>query len=300
MVICMKTMNDNEFLDVITHSTFKNNAKLWLDNILENEKKFGFNNTIREIKINHSKSIVLAAGPESKKNNNDFEIINKNRKNVTIVACDGALSTLSKNNCVPDIIVSVDGQQIIANFYKNNKKILDGVTVILATSIHPDVVQHCIEGGAKIKWVQAFFNCDQHKEYFRKGIPSIKMGGNVGTASYILASIVLQANPIGLMGIEFAWSDETPYNSTQYYDKLMNLLDQDSERVENHFIHVKNSRDGKTYMADPVYYAYFLMLKEIWEELPVEIKKNTYNLTKAGILELNNLQSTNIEEFIKI
>ena len=80
----------------------------------------------------------------------------------------------------------------------------------------------------------------------------------------------------------------------------MKLLDQDSKRVENHFIHVENSRDGKTYIADPVYYAYFLILKEIWEELPVEIKKNTYNLTKAGILDLNNLKSTNIEEFIKI
>ena len=38
----MKTMNDDQLLDVITHSTFKNNGQLWLNNILENEKRFGF------------------------------------------------------------------------------------------------------------------------------------------------------------------------------------------------------------------------------------------------------------------
>jgi hypothetical protein len=296
----MKKMNDNELLDIITHSTFKNNGQLWLNNILENEKRFGFTNTIREIETKNLKSIVLAAGPESKKSSDDFKVINKNRKNITIIACDGALSTLSKNNCMPDIIVSVDGAKIIADFYKNSKEMLDGTTVILATSIHPDVVEQCIEGGAKIKWVQPFFNFDSHKEYFRKGIPSIKMGGNVGTASYLITSLVLKAKHIGLIGIEFAWSDETPYSSTQYYDELMDVLDKKYEEVEKHFVHIKNQRDGKTYMADPVYYAYFLMLKEIWDELPLDVKEKTYNLTKAGILDLNNLKSINIEEFMRI
>ena len=83
-----------------------------------------------------------------------------------------------------------------------------------------------------------------------------------------------------------------------YYDKLLNLLDQNSERVKDHFIHIKNPYDGKTYIADPVYYAYFLMLKEIWEELPLEIRENTYNLTKAGILNLNELRSINIQEYM--
>ena len=297
----MKKMKDKEILNIITESTFKNNGQLWLTNILENEKRFGFANTIREIKINYSKSLVLAAGPESKKIFSDnFKIINKKRDKITIVACDGALSTLSQNNCVPDVIVSVDGAQIIANFYKKSKEILNGTTVILSTSIHPDVVEQCIDGGAEIKWVQPFFNCESHKEYFRNGIPSIKMGGNVGTASYLLTSIVLKGNPVGLMGIEFAWSDETPYNSTQYYEKLMNTLDQKSDSVKNHYIHIKNSRDGRTYMADPVYYAYFLMLKEIWEELPQSVKQNTYNLTKAGILNLSNLKNMNLKEFMEI
>ena len=296
----MKKMKDDELLDTITESTFKNNGQLWLQNIQINEEKFGFRNSIRDIEINCPKSIVLAAGPESKKNFDDFEKINQKRDNVTIVSCDGALSALSQNNCIPDIIVSVDGAQIISNFYKNSKKLLKGTTVILSTSIHPDVVEQCIDGGANIKWVQPFFNCEAHRDYFRNGIPSIKMGGNVGTAAYLITSIVLKGNPIGLMGIEFAWSDETPYSSTQYYEKLLNTLSQNSDSAKNHFIHIKNQRDGRTYMADPVYYAYFLMLKEIWGELPLEIKENTYNLTKAGILDLADLKNINIDEFLEM
>tara|TARA_B100000953_G_C18002042_1_gene415434 strand:- start:320 stop:1147 length:828 start_codon:yes stop_codon:yes gene_type:complete len=274
---------------------------LWLKNIQTNEKEFGFRNTIRGITTKHSKSIVLAAGPESKKVFGDnFKSINKERQNLTIVACDGALKMLSQNNCVPDYVVSVDGAPIIANFYKNSKEILQGVTAILATTVHPDVVSHCIDGGAKIKWVQPFFKDSPYKEFFRNGIPSIKMGGNVGTTSYLLTSIVLKGNPIGLMGIEFSWSDETPYHQTQYYDGLMEVLDHKFERVKDQYVHIKNNRDGKMYMADPVYYAYFLMLKEIWEELPMKIKQNTYNLTKGGILNINGLKYATVKKFLDI
>ena len=114
----MKTA-DNEFLDIIGKSTFDNLNSMWLENLQINEKDFGFNDTISGIKTEHSKSLVLAAGPESKKVFGDnFNFINKERKNLTIVACDGALKMLSQNNCIPNYVVSVDGDPIIANFYK--------------------------------------------------------------------------------------------------------------------------------------------------------------------------------------
>ena len=145
-----------------------------------------------------------------------------------------------------------------------------------------------------------FFKDTPHKEIFRNGIPSIKMGGNVGTTSYLLTSLVLKASSIGLMGIEFSWSDETPYHQTQYYDKLMKSLDNNPDRVKKSFKYIKNDNDGKTYMADPVYYAYFLMFQEIWDELPNNIKENTYNLTKEGILNIKDLKSSTIEKFLEI
>ena len=294
-------ITDNKFLDLISKSTFENRSSMWLENLQINEKDFGFIDTISGIITKHSKSLVLAAGPESKKVFGDnFKSIQNERENLTIIACDGALKMLSQNNCIPNYVVSVDGDPIIANFYKNSQEILKGVTVILSTTVHPDVVSHCIDNGAKIKWVQPFFKDTPHKEFFRDGIPSIKMGGNVGTASYLLTSLVLKGNPIGLMGIEFSWSDETPYQNTQYYDDLMKSLDNNPEKVRKSFIHIKNHHDGKTYMADPVYYAYFLMFKEIWNELPPKLQQNTYNLTKEGILNIKDLKSSTIENFLEI
>ena len=295
----MKKITNDELLDIISESTLKNNGSLWLNNIETNQNQFGFKNTVKDIEIKKNKTLVIAAGPESKKIfSNEFSKIEHFRKDISIVACDGALSTLSKNNCIPDIIVSVDGAQIISKFYKENKEILNGKTVILSTSIHPDVVKICIDNGANIKWVQSFFNNKSHAKFFRSGIPSIKMGGNVGTASFLISSLVLRSNPIGLMGIEFAWSDETPYSSTQYFEKLKKSLDDKIDSVKKHYVHVKNFRDNKTYIADPVYYCYYLMLKEIWDELPLSIKQNTYNLTKAGILNLAGLKNISVEEYM--
>jgi hypothetical protein len=297
----MKKITDNELLDIITKSTLEIHGPMWLENIQYNEKKYGFNDTLNGIKIKSSKTLVIAAGPTFKKVfGKNFQEIMKKRNEITIVACDGALSMLTEINCIPDYVVSVDGDPIIANFYKKSKKILRGVTVILATSINPNVVKECIDAGAKIKWVQPFFRNNSEEEFFRDGITSIKMGGNVGTASYILTAFALKGNPIGLMGIEFAWSDDTPYSDTQYYNQLMKSFDKNQEKVEEQFIHVNNPRNGNVYIADPVYYAYFLMLKEIWSELPSEIKDNTYNLTSEGILNIDDLKYIHIKKFLEL
>ena len=103
-----------------------------------------------------------------------------------------------------------------------------------------------------------------------------------------------------MLGIEFSWSDDTPYSDTEFYEELSDALDNDSNKVEKQFLHQVNPRDGKTYIADPVYYAYFLMLKEIWEQLPLEIKKNSFNLTSQGILTLDGLNNITPKQFLEI
>lgn len=295
-----KKITDEELLDIISKSTLKLRGPMWLENLRYNENHYGFKDTVNSTD-GVKKSLVFAAGPGFKKViHESMEKIVKRRDEFTIIACDGALPILSQFNCVPDYVVTVDGDQIITKFYKNTREILDGVTVILSTTVHPDVVEECINNGAKIKWIQPFFKNSENKEYFRDGITSLKMGGNVGTASYLFAALPLKSKMIGIMGIEFAWSDETPYNDTQYYKPLLQVLDNDKEKVTKHYVHIKNPRDGRTYIADPVYYAYFLMFKEIWGELPVEIQKRTYNLTHQGIINIDNLRYISIDTYLEL
>ena len=117
----MKKITDNELLDIITKSTLEIHGPMWLENIQYNEKKYGFNDTLNGIKIKSSKTLVIAAGPTFKKVfGKNFQEIMKKRNEITIVACDGALSMLTEINCIPDYVVSVDGDPIIANFYKKS------------------------------------------------------------------------------------------------------------------------------------------------------------------------------------
>jgi len=276
---------------------------MWLENIKSNEKKFGFNETVKPIKNSSSnkKSLILAAGPNFKKfMHESMERILAKRKDLTVIACDGALPTLSQFDCIPDYVVTVDGLQIVSNFYKKSANILKNVTAILSTTAHPDVVNECAKADLNIKWIQPFFNDGKSIEFFRSGITSLKMGGNVGTTAYLFSSILLKNKISGLMGIEFSWSDETPYQDTQYYKNLLEASGNDHEKAINHYVKVKNPRDGKIYLADPVYYAYFLMFSEIWNELPLNIKENTYNLTPQGILNIPDLKYINTDEFLRL
>jgi hypothetical protein len=275
---------------------------MWLENIRSNEKLHGFNETIKTINSNSDKkSLVLAAGPSFKKfMRESMEKIMIRRDSVTIIACDGALPVLAQFDCVPDYVVTVDGLQIVSDFYKKSKNILKNVTAILSTTAHPDVVNECVKSDLKIKWIQPFFNDGNSIDFFRSGITSLKMGGNVGTTAYLLSSLILKNKLSGLMGIEFSWSDETPYHDTQYHKNLLEASENDYEKAVKHYVKIKNPRDGKIYFADPVYYAYFLMFKEIWDELPKNIRENTFNLTSQGILNISDLKYINTDEFLKL
>ena len=300
MGIYTTKISDDELLNLVSESTTRLRGPLWLENIRYNERHHGFKETVKVSK-HGGKSLVLAAGPSFKKfMHGSMEKIVSRRNDLTIVACDGALPVLSQFNCVPDYVVTVDGLQIVSNFYKKSRSILKGVMAILSTTAHPDVVKECIAADLKIKWIQPFFNDGKNASFFRHGITSLKMGGNVGTTAYLLSALLLKSKSIGLMGIEFAWSDETPYHDTQYYKNLLNALDNDHEKAVKHYVRVKNTRDGRTYVADPVYYAYYLMFREIWNELPRSVRENTFNLTPQGIVNIDNLRYISIDEYLNL
>lgn len=293
-------ITDNELLDLISESTTRLRGSMWLENIRSNEQHYGFEETIKSQEhFNGKKSLVLAAGPSFKKfmHENMEKIINR-RNDVVIIACDGSLPVLSQFDCVPDYVVTVDGLQIVSDFYKKSRNILKDVTAILSTTAHPDVVNECIKADLNVKWIQPFFNDGNSVDFFRSGITSLKMGGNVGTTAYLLSSLLLKNKYFGLMGIEFSWSDETPYHDTQYYKNLLEASQNDHEKAVGHYVHVKNPRDGKIYLADPVYYAYFLMFREIWNELPQNVRENTFNLTSQGILNISDLKYISTDEFL--
>ena len=54
---------NNDLLDKITESTLKNKGPLWLENLLINEKEFGFQKTIKDIERLYRKIVFKKITP---------------------------------------------------------------------------------------------------------------------------------------------------------------------------------------------------------------------------------------------
>lgn len=284
-------------------------APLWLRHTRYNEKTYGFGyKTLMELKPKYEgrKALILGAGPGFKRfGMDDLKFLLTREDRPVVIACDGALPTLAGLDQKPDVVVSIDAHPVVANFYRRSQKILEGVDVVLSTAIHRDVVEEALKAGGKINWVQGFFEDDVEKvkyidlaKFYRKHVTSVAMGGNVGTTCFIMASAVFECMPIGLMGLEFAWSDETPLADTQYFSQIMKITGEDEKVASSLFEHVRNPIDGKFYVADPVYYTYFVQFREIWEKMSWKARGSTFNLTPQGLLPkiLNCMSASNFAE----
>ena len=74
---------------------------------------------------------MIAAGPAFKQSmRKNLEEIMQHREDVTIVACDGAMPTLATFDCVPDFVVSVDPQEIIAEIEQLDAKASEALKAI--------------------------------------------------------------------------------------------------------------------------------------------------------------------------
>ncbi len=292
-------LSDEEILSAVSEHTTEMKAPLWLRQIRYNEQHYGFAESLKGLQsYSNRKAVVLAAGPAFKRFGlADLQKVVESKP--ILVSCDGALPMLASIDIAPDYVVSVDAHPVVANFYRRSRNILGKTTAILSTTINKDVINECKAAGARVRWMQGFFK--PATGFYREGVDSINSGGNVGTTSYIITALIFGCRPIGLMGLEFAWSDETPYNDTQYFKELQRVIGfRHPERISKFFKRIQNRRDGRTYIADPVYYSYMLMFREIWGKLPQELRRQTYNLTRQGILTAPGLKTVSAEEFVGI
>ena len=302
-------LTDEEILSTISEHTSSEAMRLahWLRNIRYNEENFGFRKTLADLPASPwPKGLVLGAGPAFKRLGMKPLVNLLNTSKVTVFACDGALPTLAETGYAPDYVTSVDAHPVVANFYRRCFDLLNWgskTKFLLSTTVHKDVVDTILDSGSHrddIYWWQPFWPDELEPAFRRHGLTQLNTGGNVGTTSYIIAAVVQKLSPIGLMGLEFSWSDETPLVDTQYFAQIMKVVGEDPKKARKMFKVVKNERDGKNYVADPVYYAYWLMFKELWGLLPSEVRDRTYNLTREGILDAPGLRTITTEGFAKL
>ena len=107
------------------------------------------------------------------------------------------------------------------------------------------------------------------------GLPCSTAAATSGTAAWVLAHAVLGKRRIGLVGIDLGYAPGTPYEKTQYYPELRELLgDRHLEALHPH----REPRDlGEVWFSDPAYHWF----RDVFLEMAREADCETYQLHRG-------------------
>lgn len=200
-------------------------GKIWTSNILNNAKlykstkNFTFNIS-NEIKS--KTAVIVAAGPSL---DSTIKTISP-RENFYIIATDTAGSSLKKRGITPDVIISIDGQNVSFNHF-----IHSAPSPLYAFDLCANfsAVQHIADNNSKI-----LFFCSGHPlaEAINSssGFPLPKFFSGAGTVTITALDFALQAgfSKILILGADFSYMHGKAYTSGTY---LETLYQKDSDKL---------------------------------------------------------------------
>jgi Protein of unknown function DUF115 len=172
------------------------------------------------------------------------------------------------------------------------------IKVAAATSAAPAVVERCEQARMELYWWNPMYDdYDRPDSLSRRlwksnGLPCLNGGGNVGTAAWVLTHAVLGKKRIGLVGIDLGYAPGTPYEKTQYYPELRELL---GDRYQEAFIHTADPATGEVWFSDPAYHWF----RDVFLEMAREADCETFNCTEGGLLAGPGVTAVTLDGFLK-
>jgi len=171
------------------------------------------------------------------------------------------------------------------------------IKVAAATSAAPAVVERCEQAGMDLYWWNPMYDdYDAPDSLSRRlwemnGLPCLNGGGNVGTAAWVLTHAVLAKARIGLIGIDLGYAPGTPYEKTQYYPELVEIL---GDRHREAFIHTTHPETGEVWFSDPAYHWF----REVFLEMARSADCRTVNCTEGGLLFGPGITTATLDSFL--
>lgn len=194
--------------------------------------------------------------------------------------------------------------RFLANQLKFNEELLELVNrhgrrlrIALASCSSPRVVQRVSDAGFDVYWWNPMYDDYELDDSLTRRIhhlnrlPCLNAGGNVGSASWVIAHAVLGKRRVWLLGIDFCYYAETPYSATQYYKELVALVG--PEHLSEVFVRVVNPHTGQEFYTDPTY----LWYRDSFVEMAGEAGCETLNCTGGGILFGPGIAWADLREF---
>lgn len=171
------------------------------------------------------------------------------------------------------------------------------IRALISTSAPPNVTQRCRESGMELYWWNPLFDdFDQPKSLTRKvyrmnKVPCMVSGGNVGTAAWILTHQIFEKKQIVLVGMDFSYAPDTPFQNTQYYKELKEIF---GEKAGDALISVRNPYLKQTWYTDPAYFWY----RQSFLSMVKQARCKTYNCTEGGILFGKGIDFISLDDFL--
>ncbi len=185
-------------------------------------------------------------------------------------------------------------QQLLALVDEHGPRIRAAV----ASSASTAVAARVYESGMAAYWWNPFYDdYDLPDSVTRKihesnGLPCLNAGGNVGSAAWVIAHAILRKKRIALVGMDFGYYGDTPYEQTQYYYEILSLVG--AERLDEIFVHIHNPYVGADFYTDPAY----LWYRDSFLQMAQEADCETFNCTGGGILFGDGVRVTSLAEFL--
>ena len=185
-------------------------------------------------------------------------------------------------------------QELLALLDAHGRKI----RIALSTSAAPQVVERALQVGMDIYWWNPMLddpdvpNSKTLDLYRTNRLPCLNAGGNVGTASWMMAHAVLGKTRVALTGVDFSYYGDTPYRNTQYYKEMVDIFgEKDLDRA---YVWIKNPHLGSEFFTDPAY----LWYRNCFLELAADADCVTYNCTQGGILFGESVRFADLKQFL--
>lgn len=172
------------------------------------------------------------------------------------------------------------------------------VRAAICSSASPSIVDRIYQSGMQPYWWNPFYDdYDMPESWTRRihamnGLPCLNAGGNVGSAAWAIAAAVLGKARIAVVGMDFGYYADTPYEKTQYYKEILALVGPD--RLDEVYVPIRNPHLDQDFYTDPAY----LWYRNSFLEMAGQVDCQTFNCTEGGILFGDPIVCAPLNEFL--
>lgn len=279
----------------ISERTYWLREKLWWNNLAENLPRIRNGRGTLELKDTCAgPCVVVGAGPSIEKFG-QFELLKKFKGHV--IATDRMLVPLLKEGIVPEYVVSVDGDEVVADFYKDPIVENARVKAVFNSQVHPSVAAIC---PGEIFWFSVVMDningpmSVSRVMYWMTGEKTLASSyGNAGGFAWALGEF-LGHRIVILVGMDLSYGPDVQPMNTTYWNGFLEMAKGKVQDALKHYRYDSNPFGFKV-VTDDVFNGYREVLHH---GIQVSMAK-TINCSPYTVLHGTRISTMSLEEALK-